>query len=71
MAEGQEFSHAYVEHIASLSHLHYMSIPDVVMLKQGPLKLEERLVIDPHVELGLTMVDMVLHQHALLDQPGV
>lgn len=48
-----------------------MSIPDVVMLKQGPLKLEERLVIDPHVELGLTMVDMVLHQHALLDQPGV
>jgi len=73
LAERHGLSPLYVEQIGRFSRLHdigKIGIPDAVLLKQGPLTPEERLVMNTHVDLGLTMIEKVLDQHALLDQPG-
>ena len=73
LAERHGLSPLYVEQIGRFSRFHdigKIGIPDAVLLKQGPLTPEERLVMDSHVNLGLAMIEKVLNQHALLDQPG-
>jgi len=53
----------YVEHIFMFAPLHdigKVAIPDRVLLKEGPLEVEERRIMDTHASKGLEIIDHMI-----------
>ena len=72
LAQSHGLSAAFIEAISMFSRLHdigKIGIPDEILLKPGRLTPEERQVMDTHVPLGLEILQKLLAQYNIPDQP--
>lgn len=63
LAEKHNLSDEYVEHIFMFAPLHdigKVAIPDRILLKPGPLGIEERRIMNTHSDKGLEIIDHMI-----------
>ena len=67
-----ELSDEFVEHVGLFAPLHdigKIGIPDHILLKPGKLDVEERKIIESHVEKGGEIIDRIIHDFGLYEMP--
>jgi len=70
LAQTYDLDDTYIEHIFMFAPLHdigKVGIPDNILLKEGPLSEEERMVMKTHAHKGLEMIDDLLKNFALVN----
>lgn len=73
LADRYGLSPGFIEHISLFSRLHdigKIGIPDEILLKRGRLTPAEMVVMRTHVELGGEILQKLLGQHSIPDQPA-
>ena len=63
IADKYQLTDEYIEHIFMFAPLHdigKVAIPDRVLLKEGPLEVEERRIMDTHSSKGLEIIDHMI-----------
>ena len=73
VAASRGLSATFIEQISLFARLHdigKIGIPDAILLKPGRLDGEEMAVMRSHVEKGLEILDKVLNQHGIPQQPA-
>ncbi len=69
LADQMELSDEYIEYILRYSPLHdigKIGIPDYILLKTGPLTLDEYAVAQEHVPRGLEIIDSIIEEFDLI-----
>ncbi len=72
VAPAAGFSDEFIEHVTLYAPLHdigKIGIPDRILLKEGRLDLEERAIMETHVDEGVEVIERILSDFGLYELP--